>query len=82
LERAVAKAAETPADDRGRAQVGLGLLLTWQGELEAAESLFATGIPLLRAASLPEAVTLAAGRAHPGDGAGGRSVRARPIGRR
>ena len=33
--------------------------------IEAA--LAATGIPLLRAASLAEAVTLAAGRAHPGD---------------
>ena len=49
LERAVAKAAVTAADDRGRVQVGLGLMLTWLGELEAAEPLFAAGIPLLRA---------------------------------
>ena len=49
LERAVAKAAVTAADDRGRVQVGLGIVLTWQGELEAAEPLFAAGIPLLRA---------------------------------
>ncbi len=51
LERAVAQAAVAAADDRGRVQVGLGLVLTWQGELEAAESLFAAGIPLLRAGS-------------------------------
>jgi predicted ATPase/transcriptional regulator with XRE-family HTH domain len=31
LERAVAKAAMAAADDRGRVQVGLGLVLTWQG---------------------------------------------------
>ena len=49
LERAVAKAAMAAADDQGRVQVGLGLVLTWQGELEAAEPLFAAGIPLLRA---------------------------------
>jgi predicted ATPase/transcriptional regulator with XRE-family HTH domain len=49
LERAVEKAAMAAADDRGRVQVGLGLVLTWQGELEAAEPLFAAGIPLLRA---------------------------------
>jgi predicted ATPase len=49
LERAVAQAAVAAADDRGRVLVGLGLVLTWQGELEAAEVLFAAGIPLLRA---------------------------------
>ena len=49
LERAVAKAEVAAADDRGRVQVGLGVVLTWQGELEAAEPLFAAGIPLLRA---------------------------------
>jgi predicted ATPase/transcriptional regulator with XRE-family HTH domain len=49
LEQAVAKAAVTAADDRGRVQVGLGLVLTWLGELEAAEPFFAAGIPLLRA---------------------------------
>jgi predicted ATPase/transcriptional regulator with XRE-family HTH domain len=49
LERAVAQAAVAAADDRGRVLVGLGLVLTWQGELEAAEALFAAGIPLLRA---------------------------------
>jgi tetratricopeptide (TPR) repeat protein len=49
LERAVAKAAVAAADDQGRVQVGLGVVLTWHGELEAAESLFAAGIPLLRA---------------------------------
>jgi predicted ATPase/transcriptional regulator with XRE-family HTH domain len=49
LERAVAKAAVTAADDQGRVQVGLGLVLTWQGELEAAEPMFAAGIPMLRA---------------------------------
>jgi predicted ATPase/transcriptional regulator with XRE-family HTH domain len=48
LERALAKAELAAADDRGRVQVGLGLMLTWQGELEAAESLFAAGVPLLR----------------------------------
>jgi DNA-binding CsgD family transcriptional regulator/Tfp pilus assembly protein PilF len=49
LERAVAKAEVAAADDRARVQIGLGLMLTWQGELEAAEPLFAAGIPLLRA---------------------------------
>jgi tetratricopeptide (TPR) repeat protein len=49
LERALAKAETAATDDRGRIQIGLGLMLTWQGELEAAEPLFAAGIPLLRA---------------------------------
>jgi tetratricopeptide (TPR) repeat protein len=49
LERALAKAEAAAADDRGRVQIGLGVVLTWQGEYDAAEPLFATGIPLLRA---------------------------------
>jgi predicted ATPase/transcriptional regulator with XRE-family HTH domain len=49
LERALAKAEVAAADDRGRVQAGLGLMLTWLGELEAAEPLFAAGILLLRA---------------------------------
>ena len=49
LERAVARAEVAAADDRARVQIGLGLVLMWQGELEAAEPLFAAGIPLLRA---------------------------------
>jgi tetratricopeptide (TPR) repeat protein len=49
LERALAKAEEAAADDQGRAQIGLGVVLTWQGEYDAAEPLFAAGLPLLRA---------------------------------
>jgi tetratricopeptide (TPR) repeat protein len=49
LERALAKAEVAAADARGRVQVGLGVMLTWQGELEAAEPLFAAGVPRLRA---------------------------------
>ena len=49
LERALAKAEVAAADDRGRVQIGLGVVLTWQGEYDAAEPLFAAGIPLLRA---------------------------------
>jgi predicted ATPase/transcriptional regulator with XRE-family HTH domain len=49
LELALAKAEVAAADDRGRVQTGLGVVLTWQGEYDAAEPLFAAGIPLLRA---------------------------------
>ena len=49
LERALAKAEVAAADARGRVQVGLGLVLTWLGELEEAAPFFAAGIPLLRA---------------------------------
>jgi predicted ATPase len=49
LEGALATAEVAAADARGRVQVGLGLLLTRLGELEAAEPFFAAGIPLLRA---------------------------------
>jgi predicted ATPase/transcriptional regulator with XRE-family HTH domain len=49
LERAVAQTAGCVTDDRGRVLVGLGLVLTWQGELEAAETMFGAGIALLRA---------------------------------
>jgi non-specific serine/threonine protein kinase len=49
LERALAKAEEAAALDRALVQIGLGLVLTLQGEYDAAEPLFAAGIPLLRA---------------------------------
>jgi predicted ATPase/transcriptional regulator with XRE-family HTH domain len=58
LERALTKADMAAADDQGRVQVGLGMVLTWQGEHDAAEPLFAAGIPLLRASgNIPDLAT-------------------------